>query len=306
MNLAVVEATIGTIVNKYKTLTPVATRVVNTLNKDFQYPNIYLDHLAFRSFDFEGLGIESTGSLLKNLGFKQGEYFYFVNKKLKATWFAPPTEYYAHVPRIFVSEIKVKELSPEVQKIITTYAHPQSTSLLTPATLLSSVITGSRPWAVPRYDEYLTVARESEYAAWVLVHGYALNHFALATHRMVVEGPAPVAPASSPEEGIVSRLTVALQTQHGFKMNTEGGLVKKSPDGFLLQTSTLADNIELTFKDGDKHAVSGSYVEFVERKVLPQFAHLPNQLTLTEQYRRDGFETDSADKIFESTYVKGK
>ena len=47
--------------------------------------------------------------------------------------------------------------------------------------------------------------------------------------------------------------------------------------------------------------ISGSYVEFAERKILPEFINLDlNKINST----RDGFETSNADKIFESTYIK--
>ena len=55
------------------------------------------------------------------------------------------------------------------------------------------------------------------------------------------------------------------------------------------------------FANGAHHVISGSYVEFAERKVLPSFIHLPVN-EITRQQRREGFEAGNADKIFESTY----
>ena len=58
----------------------------------------------------------------------------------------------------------------------------------------------------------------------------------------------------------------------------------------------------LVFKEG-MSLISGSYVEFAERKILPDFMNLDlNKINST--HRRDGFETSNADKIFESTYQK--
>ena len=48
------------------------------------------------------------------------------------------------------------------------------------------------------------------------------------------------------------------------------------------------------------HPVAAAYLEFVERKPLPQHEQLP-PTQLTERHRRDGFEAASADKIFHST-----
>ena len=77
--------------------------------------------------------------------------------------------------------------------------------------------------------------------------------------------------------------------------------MKTSPDGLLRQSSTVAQTIESEFAGGDRHRISGSYVEFAERRPLPEFAELPKS-QLTREMRREGFEAGNADKIFESTY----
>jgi len=59
--------------------------------------------------------------------------------------------------------------------------------------------------------------------------------------------------------------------------------------------------IDATFANNEVHRISGSYVEFAERRVLLQFAHLPKDQIL-RIHRREGFEAGNADKIFESTY----
>ena len=47
-----------------------------------------------------------------------------------------------------------------------------------------------------------------------------------------------------------------------------------SPDGGLLQSSTVADRVSFAFADGETQLVPGAYIEFAERRVLPEFAHL--------------------------------
>jgi len=49
------------------------------------------------------------------------------------------------------------------------------------------------------------------------------------------------------------------------------------------------------------HPVVGAYMEFVERKPLPEYEHLVAAGQLKETHRRDGFESDSALNIFAST-----
>jgi Domain of unknown function (DUF1338) len=88
---------------------------------------------------------------------------------------------------------------------------------------------------------------------------------------------------------------------NGFTLNDAGGRIKQSPDGQLLQSSTIAKMIEANFAGKEKRLIAGSYVEFAERRVLPEYASLPPSAIL-RQHRREGFEAANADKIFESTY----
>jgi len=55
--------------------------------------------------------------------------------------------------------------------------------------------------------------RESEYAAWTLVNGYALNHATIATHRL--------------ESDIrnINKFNKFVE-DNGFKLNSEGGILK--------------------------------------------------------------------------------
>jgi hypothetical protein len=89
-------------------------------------------------------------------------------------------------------------------------------------------------------------------------------------------------------------------------LNKEGGSVKTSPDGLLLQSSTVADTAEFVFADGEVEKIPASYIEFAERLPLPEWQGKGRREELDESKRRDGFETGNADKIFESTKLAGK
>ena len=47
-------------------------------------------------------------------------------------------------------------------------------------------------------------------------------------------------------------------------------LLQVSPDGLLLQSSTVADVVQYRFAGGKMVPIARAYVEFVERKLLPQ------------------------------------
>ncbi|XP_028555396.1 uncharacterized protein LOC110114715 isoform X2 [Dendrobium catenatum] len=146
---------------------------------------------------------------------------------------------------------------------------------------------GCLTWETPSYSDYQQLARESEYAAWTLVNGFTVNHVTISVHRL------------KSQIGNIKSLNHFINEQ-GFKLNSEGGILKVSPDGLLLQSSTVADSTIFNFSDGVSEPVPCSYIEFAERLVLPQYTKLTNE-EIKEFHRRDGFEVGNADKIFEST-----
>ncbi|REA58718.1 DUF1338 domain-containing protein [Dyadobacter luteus] len=248
------------------------------------------DHIAFRTMGLPHLGVKSFEKIFLHYGYKKRDHYYFEGKKLDAWWYSPPRE---TDPRIFVSELRVGDLSEESQRIIRSYTDEVKTD---PADSLN-LDNGEevdhflhKPlWRTPTVAEYQTLLKESEYAAWVIYNRYYLNHFTISVHNLP-EGYNTVADFNQFLEGI------------GIKLNTSGGKVKTSPDGGLIQSATVAEMINASFADGETLRISGSYVEFAERKILPEFQDLHKD-QITRKHRRDGFEAANADKIFESTYT---
>ncbi|KAL5722608.1 2-oxoadipate dioxygenase/decarboxylase [Ranunculus cassubicifolius] len=275
----------------YLSRNPTANAILELVRSSDNAPICY-DHFAFRTFGVDGHGISSMAKFFLDYGYSQREELRFPAKKLKALWFAPPTTSESTggsgvdgpLPRIFISELLVDEMSPKAQAIIKKYIK-MSGSGSSHATLASSL--GSLTWETPLYSDFQDLARESEYAAWTLVNGYALNHVTISTHRL-----------KSHLKDIKS-LNQYIE-ENGFKLNLEGGVLKVSPDGLLLQSSTVADSTKFQFADGVTEHVPRSYIEFAQRLVLPQFEHIP-ETEVEEFHRREGFEVGNADKIFEST-----
>ena len=247
------------------------------------------DHVAFRTMGVPNLGIASFEKIFLHYGYQKRDAFFFESKKLDAFWFAPPAP---HFPRIFVSELRVNDLSETAQKIIRKYTDPitadPSDALDLDDGLAVDAFLHAPLWALPSLSDYQTLLAESEYAAWVIYNRYYLNHYTISVHNLP-EGYNSIAEF----DDFVASI--------GVKLSDAGGLIKTSPDGVLLQSATVAQMVEATFEGGQTHAIAGSYVEFAERKVLPQFSHLAAS-EIRREHRRDGFETGNADKIFESTF----
>lgn len=248
------------------------------------------DHIAFRTLGVPHLGIASFEKIFLHHGYTKKDYYYFEGKKLNAYWYAPPSEAY---PRIFMSELVVNQLSAEAQQIIHYYTGAIISDPVDALGLDNGQQIGEffhqALWPLPTMQHYQTLLQESEYAAWVIYNRYYLNHYTISVHALNA-GYNMLTQFDDFVEGL------------GIKLNTSGGKIKISEDKLLLQSSTVAEMQEATFAGGDTMSIAGSYVEFAERLVLPEFANLPaNQIQ--GHHRRDGFETNNADKIFESTYI---
>lgn len=252
--------------------------------------DIVNDHIAFRTLGVPNLGIASFEKIFLAYGYTKRDYFYFEGKKLDAYWFAPPSEGY---PRIFVSELRVHELSPEAQAIINKYTAPITSDPVDDIDLSNGKEAAAflqKPlWDLPTSEEYQTLLKESEYAAWVIYNRYYLNHYTISIHELK-DG------YNTLEEFNDFLLSI------GVKLNNSGGVIKTSEDGLLRQSSTVSALYNASFADGKVLEIAGSYVEFAERSVLPAYKDLPKH-EITSKHRRDGFETNNADKIFESTYT---
>jgi hypothetical protein len=235
------------------------------------------------------LGIRSLERIWLHCGYSKRDHYDFVDKQLDAHWYSPPEP---HFPRIFISELRVGKLSEEAQRIIRSYTDEVPRDPVDDLDLNDGDAVGAflhRPlWRTPTLDDYQRLAEESEYAAWVIYNRYYLNHFTISVHNL------------PKEVDTIARFNDFVE-RHGVRLNDAGGKIKTSPDGLLRQSSTVAQMIESEFAGGVHHPISGSYVEFAERRVLPAFANL-SKPEVGREHRREGFEAANADKIFESTY----
>ena len=248
---------------QYQEITPQATAIHDLFERKGE--TVVNDHVAFRTFADSPISLKQMEPALFDLGYEAFDEYHFEQKKLYAKSYNHPES----DTKIFLSELLWKELSEPSQ------------SLIQP--LLKQVdpnraygFSDGRIWAMPSHQDYETLLSESEYAAWMSVWGLRANHFTVYVNQL-------------------NNLThlndvVALLKEHDYALNEQGGVIKGTEDIGLIQSSTLADKVEVTFACGTKAEVPSCYYEFAQRFKVNG-----------ELYK--GFVTASADKIFESTHV---
>ena len=246
------------------------------------------DHIAFRTMGVEFLGIQSLEKIFLHHGYVKKDFYSFKTKKLNAFWYSHSDE---NMPRIFISELKVNDLSENSRKIISKYTDqvtedPVDKLDLSNANDVISFL--SNPlWSLPSLNDFNDLLKETEYGSWVIYNRYYLNHYTISVHELI------------DQYNTLEKFN-AFVTKIGIKLNDSGGVIKESKDGLLLQSSSVANKVKANFNEGSS-LISGSYVEFAERRILPKYSNVSEIKSI---HRRDGFEASNADKIFESTYTK--
>ncbi len=280
--------------NTYFERVPDVKKITNAMIKKgwiSSQEDILNDHIAFRTMGVEHLGIKSFEKIFLKHGYKKQDSYFFESKKLNAFWYSPSLE---NLPRIFISELRVADLSKQAQNIIHKYTQTitkdpvDELNLNDPQDVTRFF---EKPlWKLPSLEDYNNLLAESEYAAWVIYNRYYLNHYTISVHEL---------PNGYNQLEKFNEFLVEL----GIKLNDAGGVIKISKDGLLLQSSSVAEMLTAQFSSNQTKKIAGSYVEFAERKILPEFENLDSKQIKTK-HRRDGFETSNADKIFESTFIK--
>lgn len=123
---------------------------------------------------------------------------------------------------------------------------------------------GSSMPKIKNYNDYLKLQSTNQYMAWTLLHGHDINHVAITVKD-------------------IQKFLEDLKQDPNIKIATT---LQISRDGNLKQFSLQADTIDYKFSDGTISKVPYTFVEFIERL-----------------NGREGFESDNADKIFDSTKV---
>lgn len=224
------------------------------------------DHVAFRTLDLDPIGIERLGPIVESLGYTAFDTYEFPAKRVQAVSYV--REGY---PRIFLSELRTGDF-PEHRPLFESLVDQVDESILSGP----EVFWAGTPWEPIDHQTYLELRETSEYGSWVSALGLRPNHFTVSVNEL--EG----------FEGIRELLDFVRECD--YRLNESGGRVKGSPDVFLEQGSTLADQIEIEFADG-AHAIPTCYYEFALRYPTPD----------GELF--DGFVAASADRIFESTHA---
>lgn len=259
------------------------------------------DHIAFRTFANQQpqTGIASISRIFEALGYRAAGNYHFEDKQLSAIHFQHANPQF---PKIFISELKVWELPPPAAQIITrtlrSHRPAVSEDFLASLHRLDRIDRGASellpeavgffhdlPWLLPRREDVVAINDISQYAAWVLVHGYNVNHF---TSLINSHG---VSTLDDIEK------TIAALSAAGVPMKKE---IEGERGSKLRQSATEAVHIEVdVLEDGAPVRMPWTYAYFE----LAQRDELVDPAS-GKRMRFEGFLGPQATNLFEMTRVK--
>ncbi|MCC5640196.1 DUF1338 domain-containing protein [Nostoc sp. CHAB 5844] len=260
------------------------------------------DHIAFRSLRLlvdtpQGeinLGINHLAQIAEALGYEPAGEYTFAATHLYARHYRHPQQAEFDLPKLFISELIVDELPKNIAQLIyqTVSKIPNEIISFTPVLLdennFESITqqlkpTFTRPWQIPLRSVVEEVNKVTQYGAWVLLHGYAVNHFTGYINRQNT--------AVYPDIDTTAQALANL----GVPMKTE---IEGDVNCGLRQTATHAVTEMATVLDDSSHAEiqipwTYAYYELAQRYFIEIE---PGKLVLF-----DAFLGKNAQQLFEMT-----
>jgi Domain of unknown function (DUF1338) len=265
--------------------------------------NVVNDHCAFRTFNThtggQPAGIRAIEVVLEALGYNKISPYSFPSKHLNSFHYQHPTN--INFPKFFVTQLEVKELSENAQNLINEAVGNAPDLLAGEARQLLATLKQnkelisneadrlvetlvkffSRPWEPAKRDSILQLNKESQFAAWTLLHGNSVNHFtAYINHQNI------------PAWGDIEQ-TMAVLSKAGIPIKPE---IEGLNGSKLRQSSTQAidEDCPVVEETGDRTSLRWSYAyyELAERG----YTEIDGQKVWF-----DGFLGEQATNLFEMT-----
>lgn len=260
------------------------------------------DHIAFRTLAGQRplAGIATLSRIFEALGYLAAGCYNFPDKHLNAI-------HYQHAnpafPKLFISELRIWELPDDVgetlERLLESHRDPvtreelrqlwslKQMSEAAHLQLLTMIVDEfqSLPWDLPKKEDVQAVNAHSQYAAWVMVHGYNVNHFTSSINSHGVESLNDI------------EKTIAVLKDAGVPMKAE---IEGERGSKLRQSATEAVTIDVDVLDGGKPTMmpwSYAYFELAERNEVTDPA-------TGEKTRFEGFLGPQATNLFEMTRVR--
>ncbi|MEO1401697.1 MAG: DUF1338 domain-containing protein [Cyanobacteria bacterium J06635_1] len=205
------------------------------------------DHIAFRSLKLTvqrahgsiDLGIAYLAKIVEALGYQMAGDYHFPDRHLYARHYHHPAQAELELPKLFISELLVDELpTPLATQIYDTVKMGQFFSLscwqeqcqvIEDKCVQQLASAFTRPWVPPNRTVVEAVNAVSQYGAWVLLYGYAVNHFTACINRQQVYGEIALAAKALAAQGVPMKPSLEGSPASGLQQTATQAVVESVP-----------------------------------------------------------------------------
>lgn len=260
------------------------------------------DHIAFRTFAVQSptAGICSISRIFEALGYSAANFYQFPDKHLGSIHYQHPNPAF---PKLFISELKTWELPIAAERIIhdvlVNHRPAFADDALRALREVDALDAAGRsrllddtvrvftelPWELPTCEHVSQLDKASQFGAWVLVHGYNVNHFTALINSHGVESLDDI------------EKTIAAMQAAGIPMKAD---IEGARGSKLRQSATNAVMIDVPIDDNGQAGAmrwTYAYFEIAERGLIQETPNGP-------AVRFEGFLGPQATQLFEMTKVK--
>lgn len=228
------------------------------------------DHVAFRSISKQrpAIGMGNIARIFQAAGYFRESMYEFPDKHLSAFHMRHSNP---ALPKIFISEFKAWEAGHDareaIHRVVAEHRPHFSDAQLAGISnlaegeddLLKALVESaaavflSMPWDPPQRSDVAAIDKESQYAAWVAVHGYRVNHFTSSVNSHGVESLNDI------------EKTMAALRAAGVPVKSE---IEGAVGSKLRQSATEAVEVDVALRDGSEEITTAwnyAYFEIAER-----------------------------------------
>ena len=269
------------------------------------------DHIAFRSLRLVidsptgsvNLGIPYLENIVEWLGYQvAGEYEFGAprsgslrDRNLYARHYRHPAQDEFDLPKLFISELIVEQLPSSIVSAIQDTVESGSffnlSALQQSSLALQKDYKGiakalipafTRPWSPPKCTVVEAVNSVSQYGAWVLLHGYSVNHFTAYINRQNT----PIYPdIETTAQALASQ---GVPMKESFEGGQASGLQQTATHAVIEPVAVLNEQGNL-----DRMPWSYAYYELAQRYLVKDSTGKKNLF--------EGFIAPQAQNLFEMT-----
>jgi Domain of unknown function (DUF1338) len=242
------------------------------------------DHIAFRSLrltlDGRDFGIGYLAQIAESLGYTAKGEYHFASQHLYARHYQHSDE---DLPKLFISELIVDALPEPIAEAIVETVQNAKLATFAEDDQESWMKVFGTPWLPPLKSTVELVNTVSQYGAWVLLHGYGVNHFTGSVNHQ-----------NTPAYPDIERTAAGLAAL-GVPMKE---VIEGDWGSGLRQTATKAVNILVAVRDDQTGELieipwTYAYFEIAERGII--------EVAPGIQGRFEGFLGQQAKHLFEMT-----